>query len=59
MKRITVIKGNSVVFGNENRIGGSQTEINVTSMKVYNGQEDKEERQSKNNITTRICSWFE
>jgi hypothetical protein len=24
-----------------------QTEINITSMKVYNGQEDKQERQSK------------
>jgi hypothetical protein len=25
----------------------SQTEINITSMKVYNGQEDKEERQNE------------
>ena len=40
-------KGNSVVFGNNPNSIGSQTEINVTSMKVYNGQEDKEERQSK------------
>jgi hypothetical protein len=31
-------------MGNNNdEIGERQTEINITSMKVYNGQEDKEE----------------
>ena len=40
-------KGNSVVFGNNSNPIGSQTEINMISMKVYNGQQDKEERQSK------------
>jgi hypothetical protein len=28
-------------------IGDVKQKINITSMKVYNGQEDKEERQSK------------
>lgn len=40
--------GRSIIMGNNtDEIGERQTEINITSMKVYNGQEDKEERQSK------------
>jgi hypothetical protein len=39
--------GRTVVLGNNSSSIGSQTEINLTSMKVYNGQEDKEARQSK------------
>ena len=40
-------KGRTIVLGNNPNSIGSKTEINVTSMKVYSGQEDKEERQSK------------
>ena len=39
--------GHTIILGNNPNSIGSQTEINITSMKVYNGQEDKEERQSK------------
>lgn len=39
--------GRTIILGNNPNSIGSQTEINITSMKVYNGQEDKEERQSK------------
>ncbi|MFV8332379.1 hypothetical protein [Flavobacterium sp. GSP14] len=40
-------KGRTIVFGSNPNSIGSQTEFNISSMKVYNGQEDKEERQSK------------
>ena len=40
--------GRMIVLGNNtDSIGTSQKEINITSMKVYNGQKDKENRQSK------------
>ena len=39
--------GRTIILGNNPNSIGSQTEINITSMKVYNGQDDKEERQSK------------
>jgi hypothetical protein len=40
--------GRSIIMGNNtDEIGERQTEINITSMKVYNGQEDKQRRQSK------------
>ena len=40
--------GRMIIFGtNSEELGPNQTEINISSMKVYNGQEDKEERQSK------------
>ena len=39
--------GTTIVIGSNSNAIGSQTEINLTSMKVYNGQEDKEARQSK------------
>ncbi|MBX9889530.1 MAG: hypothetical protein K2Y30_16550 [Flavobacteriaceae bacterium] len=40
--------GRTIIMGNNSdEIGERQTEINITSMKVYNGQEDKEDRQSK------------
>jgi hypothetical protein len=34
----------------------NQTEINITSMKVYNGQEDKEERQSKRTTSQLVLA---
>ena len=40
-------KGRTIVFGNNSNSIGSQTEFNISSLKVYDGQEDKEERQSK------------
>lgn len=40
-------KGRTIAFGNNSNSIGSQTEFNISSLKVYNGQEDKEERQSK------------
>jgi hypothetical protein len=36
--------------------GERQTEINITSMKVYNGQEDKEERQSKRTTSQLVLA---
>jgi hypothetical protein len=39
--------GGRSIMGNNSEEIERQTEINITSMKVYNGQEDKEERQSK------------
>lgn len=40
--------GTMIVLGGSNdSIGKNKTEINITSMKVYNGQNDKEDRQSK------------
>ena len=40
--------GTTIIFGgNDNHIGLDNTEINITSLKVYNGQKDKENRQSK------------
>ncbi len=40
--------GRKIIFGtNAEELGQNQTEFNISSMKVYNGQEDKEERQSK------------
>jgi hypothetical protein len=44
----TVSGGRMVVIGGStNEIGENQTEFNLGSMKVYNGQEDKQNRQSK------------
>ncbi|SHN65103.1 hypothetical protein SAMN05444395_103195 [Flavobacterium fryxellicola] len=44
--------GRSIVIGGSNdSIGANETEINIASMKVYNGQEDKEDRQSKRTTT--------
>lgn len=40
--------GRMVIFGtNSEELGPNQTEFNISSLKVYNGQEDKDERQSK------------
>ena len=40
--------GTSIIIGGSNdTIGINKREINITSMKVYNGQKDKEDRQSK------------
>lgn len=40
--------GTSIIIGGSNdSIGKNKREINITSMKVYNGQSDKEVRQSK------------
>jgi hypothetical protein len=36
-----------VIGGGNDSIGKNQTEVNITSMKVYNGKLDKENRQSK------------
>jgi hypothetical protein len=41
---------------NSEEIGERQTEINITSMKVYNGQEDKEERQSKRTTSQLVLA---
>jgi hypothetical protein len=43
-------------MGNNEEIGERQTEINITSMKVYNGQEDKEERQSKRTTSQLVLA---
>lgn len=41
-------QGTSIIIGGSNdSIGKNKREINITSMKVYNGQSDKEDRQSK------------
>jgi ribosomal protein S20 len=41
-------RGTSIVVGGSNdSIGMNQTEINITSLKVYQGQKDKEDRKSK------------
>ncbi|EIA09089.1 hypothetical protein [Flavobacterium frigoris] len=37
----------NIIGGSNDSIGKNKTEINLTSMKVYNGQNDKENRQSK------------
>ncbi|WP_158729575.1 MULTISPECIES: hypothetical protein [unclassified Flavobacterium] len=40
--------GRMIIFGtNSEELRPNQTEFNVSSLKVYNGQEDKDERQSK------------
>lgn len=40
--------GTSIIIGSStDSIGKNKREINITSMKVYNGQRDKEDRQSK------------
>lgn len=39
--------GATIVIGSNPHPLGKKTEINISSLKVYNGQEDKEERQSK------------
>jgi hypothetical protein len=40
--------GTSIIIGGStDSIGKNKREINITSMKVYNGQSDKEDRQSK------------
>lgn len=40
--------GRMVIFGtNSEELRPNQTEFNISSLKVYNGQEDKDERQSK------------
>jgi hypothetical protein len=49
--------GRIIIMGNSSEeIGESQTEINITSMKVYNGQEDKEERQSKRTTSQLVLA---
>jgi succinate dehydrogenase flavin-adding protein (antitoxin of CptAB toxin-antitoxin module) len=49
--------GRSIIMGNNtDEIGERQTEINITSMKVYNGQEDKEERQSKRTTSQLVLA---
>jgi molybdopterin-binding protein len=49
--------GRSIIMGNNSEeIGERQTEINITSMKVYNGQEDKEERQSKRTTSQLVLA---
>ena len=48
--------GRTIILGNNPNSIGSQTEINITSMKVYNGQEDKEERQSKRTTTQFVLA---
>jgi hypothetical protein len=45
-------QGTSIVIGgNNDSIGKNKTEINITSMKVYQGQKEKESRQSKRTTT--------
>ena len=40
--------GRKIIFGtNSEELGPNQTEFNISSLKVYNGQADKDERQSK------------
>lgn len=39
--------GSTIVIGSNPHPLGTKTEINISSLKVYNGQEDKDERQSK------------
>ncbi|MDG2433607.1 hypothetical protein [Flavobacterium sp.] len=49
--------GRMIIMGNNTgEIGERQTEINITSMKVYNGQEDKEERQSKRTTSQLVLA---
>lgn len=48
--------GRTIILGNNPNPIGSQTEINITSMKVYNGQEDKEERQSKRTTSQLVLA---
>ncbi len=48
--------GRTIILGNNPNSIGSQTEINITSMKVYNGQEDKEERQSKRTTSQLVLA---
>ena len=48
--------GRTIILGNNPNSIGSQTEINITSMKVYNGQEDKEDRQSKRTTTQFVLA---
>ena len=56
MKRIHRRGGRTIILGNNPNSIGSQTEINITSMKVYNGQEDKEERQSKRTTSQLVLA---
>lgn len=40
--------GRKIIFGtNSEELGPNQTEFNISSLKVYNGKADKDERQSK------------
>jgi hypothetical protein len=49
--------GRTIMMGNNTgEIGERQTEINITSLKVYNGQEDKEERQSKRTTSQLVIA---
>ena len=49
--------GRTIIMGNNTgEIGERQTEINITSLKVYNGQEDKEERQSKRTTSQLVVA---
>lgn len=49
--------GRTIIMGNNSEeIGERETEINITSMKVYNGQEDKVERQSKRTTSQLVLA---
>ena len=49
--------GRTIIMGNNSEeIGERETEINITSLKVYNGQEDKEERQSKRTTSQLVLA---
>lgn len=41
----------NIIGGSNDSIGKNKTEINITSMKVYKGQQEKENRQSKRTTT--------
>ena len=48
--------GRTIILGNNPNSIGSQTEFNISSLKVYNGQEDKEERQSKRTTSQLVLA---
>ena len=48
--------GATVVIGSNTHPLGKKTEINISSLKVYNGQEDKEERQSKRTTSQLVLA---
>ncbi|SDZ93293.1 hypothetical protein SAMN05443667_101342 [Flavobacterium gillisiae] len=45
-----------IIGGSTDSIGKNKTEINVTSMKVYKGQSEKEDRQSKRTTTQVVLA---
>jgi ribosomal protein S20 len=48
-------RGTSIVVGGGNdSIGKDQTEINITSLKVYQGEKDKEDRKSKRTTSQMV-----